>query len=313
MPELAFIFPGQGSQQVGMGLELVRAYPTARATFDEADSVLDRKLSQLCFEGPAEALRQTENTQLAVLTCSIAALRVVQELGITPRVALGHSLGEYSALVAANMLGFREALKLVQYRSRFMAEASGRQICAMAAILGLDANTLNDFCAEAQSVGVVQVANYNCPGQLIISGDAAAVKKVVERGKETVGAKRCRLLPVSGAFHSALMEPASVRLQSVIGEFEFQPPQTEFVANVTADYVPSPGEIRQLLIDQVISPVQWEKSIRLIGDSGVSHFVELGPGKVLCGMVRRILDNAICLSVEDGKSLEKTVESINSN
>ena len=296
-----------------MGLELVRAYPTARATFDEADSVLDRKLSQLCFEGPAEALRQTENTQLAVLTCSIAALRVVQELGITPRVALGHSLGEYSALVAANVLGFREALKLVQYRSRFMAEASGRQICAMAAILGLDANTLNDFCAEAQSVGVVQVANYNCPGQLIISGDAAAVKKVVERGKETVGAKRCRLLPVSGAFHSALMEPASVRLQSVIGEFEFQPPQTEFVANVTADYVSSSGEIRQLLIDQVISPVQWEKSIRLIGDSGVSHFVELGPGKVLCGMVRRILDDAICLNVEDVKSLEKTVESINSN
>ena len=313
MPELAFIFPGQGSQQVGMGLELVRAYPTACTTFDEADSVLNRKLSQLCFEGPAEALRQTENTQLAVLTCSIAALRVVQELGITPRVAAGHSLGEYSALVAANVLGFREALKLVQYRSRFMAEASGRQACAMAAILGLDANTLSDFCAEAQSVGVVQVANYNCPGQLIISGDAAAVQQVVERGKETVGAKRCRLLPVNGAFHSALMESASVQLQSVIGDFDFQPPQTEFVANVTGDYVSSPDGIRQLLVDQVINPVQWEKSIRLIGDSGVSHFLELGPGKVLCGMVRRILDNAICLSVEDDKSLEKTVESVNSN
>ena len=302
-----------------MGLELARAYPAARATFDEADSVLNRKLSQLCFEGPEEALRQTENTQLAVLTCSIAALRVVQEIGISPRVVAGHSLGEYSALVSANALSFREALELVQCRSRFMAEASRRQACAMAAILGLNEDTLNDYCAEAQSIGVVQVANYNCPGQLIISGDAAAVQNVVERGSETVGAKRCRLLPVSGAFHSALMKPAAMQLQSVIGDFDFQPPQTEFVANVTGYYVPSPGEIRQLLVDQVISPVQWEKSIRLIGDSGVSHFVELGPGKVLCGLVRRILDNAICSNVEDVsnvevvKSLEKTLESINSN
>ena len=159
-------------------------------------------------------------------------------------------------------------------------------------------------------VGVVQVANYNCPGQLIISGDAAAVEKVVERGKEAVGAKRCRLLPVSGAFHSALMKPASAQLRSVIGDVDFQPPQTEFIANVTGDYASAPDEIRQLLVTQVTSPVQWEKSIRLIGDFGVSQFVELGPGKVLCGMVRRILDDAICLNVEDVKSLEKTVESI---
>ncbi len=313
MLELAFIFPGQGSQQVGMGLELAKSFPTARSAFDEADSVLNRKLSQLCFEGPKEALRQTENTQLAVLTSSIATLRVLQELGVSPRVVAGHSLGEYSALVAANAISFGEALELVQYRSRFMAEASGRQACAMAAILGLDEDTLKDFCTEAQSIGVVQVANYNCPGQLIISGDAAAVRKVVEKGTETVGAKRCRLLPVSGAFHSALMEPASVQLQSVIGDFDFQPPRTEFVANVTGDYVSVPHEIRQLLVAQVISPVQWEKSVQLIGDSGVSHFVELGPGKVLCGMVRRILDDAICLNVEDVKSLEKTLESIKSN
>ena len=313
MPELAFIFPGQGSQQVGMGLELARAYPTARATFDEADAVLNRKLSQLCFEGPEEALRQTENTQLAVLTCSIAALRVVQELGISPRVAAGHSLGEYSALVAVNAISFGEALELVQYRSRFMAEASGRQACAMAAILGLDVDTLNEFCEEAQSFGIVEVANYNCPGQLIISGDAAAVEKVVERGTEMVGAKRCRLLPVSGAFHSSLMAPAAIQFQSVIGDFNFQRPQTEFVANVTAGYVSSSDEIRQLLVTQVVSPVQWENSVQLIGDSGVSHFVELGPGKVLCGMVRRILDNAICLNVEDCESLKKTIESIKSN
>lgn len=296
-----------------MGLELARAYPAACATFDEADSVLNRKLSRLCFEGPEESLRQTENTQLAVLTCSIAALRVVQELGMSQRVAAGHSLGEYSALVAADAISFREALELVQYRSRFMAEASGRQACAMAAILGLDEGMLNEFCEEAQSVGVVQVANYNCPGQLIISGDAAAVEKVVERGAEVVGAKRCRLLPVSGAFHSALMEPAAIQLRSVIGDFDFRAPRTEFVANVTGDYVSAPDEIRQLLVTQVTSPVQWEKSIGTIGDSGVSHVVELGPGKVLCGMVRRILDDAICLNVEDVKSLEKTVEVIRSN
>ena len=313
MPELAFIFLGQGSQQVGMGLELAQSYPTARTTFDEADSVLNRKLSQLCFEGPEEALRQTENTQLAVLTSSIAALRVVRELGVSPRVVAGHSLGEYSALVTADVLGFREALELVQYRSRFMAEASERQACAMAAILGLDEGTLNEFCEEAQSIGVVQVANYNCPGQLIISGNAAAVEKVVERGTKTVGARRCRLLPVGGAFHSALMAPASVQLQSVIGDFDFQPPRTEFVANVTASYVSSPDAIRQLLVSQVTSPVQWEKSVQLIGDSGISHFVELGPGRVLCGMVRRILDDVICLNVEDVKSLEKTVELIKSN
>jgi [acyl-carrier-protein] S-malonyltransferase len=313
MTELAFIFPGQGSQKAGMGLELVQAYPTARATFDEADSVLGRGLSQLCFEGPTEALQQTENTQLAVLTCSIATLRVLQELGISPRVVAGHSLGEYSALVAAQVLDFSDALNLVEHRSRFMAEASGRQECAMAAILGLDENTLKGFCADAQSVGVVQIANYNCPGQLIISGDAAAVQKVVERGKEKVGAKRCRLLPVSGAFHSPLMEPARGQLQSVIGDFDFRPPQTEFVANVTGDFVSTPEEIRQLLVNQVISPVQWEKSIRLIGGTGVSHFVEIGPGKVLCGMVRRTLDDATCLNVEDIRSLEKTIESLSSN
>lgn len=296
-----------------MGQQLAQSYPKARAAFDEADSVLNRKLSQLCFEGPEEALRRTENTQLAVLTCSTAALRVVQDLGITPRVVAGHSLGEYSALVAANVLGFAEALELVQYRSSFMGDASGRQACAMAAILGLDEDTLNEFCDEVKSFGVVQVANYNCPGQLIISGDAAAVEKVVEKGTDAVGAKRCRLLPVGGAFHSALMEPAAAQLQSVIGDFEFQPPRTEFVANVTAGYVSSPDEIRQLLVTQVTSPVQWEKSVRLIGDSGISHFVELGPGKVLCGMVRRILDDAICSNVEDAKSLEKTIESISSD
>ena len=296
-----------------MGLELAQAYPIARATFDEADEILGRSLSQLCFDGPEEALRQTENTQLAVLTCSVAALRLVCEWGLAPRVVAGHSLGEYSALVAAKVLDFPDALKLVQHRSRFMAEASGRQDCAMAAILGLDENILKGFCEDAQSVGVVQIANYNCPGQLIVSGDAAAVEQVVESAKGEIGSKRCRRLPVSGAFHSSLMEPARIQLRSVIGDFNFGTPETELVANLTGNFVSAPEEIRELLINQVVAAVQWEKSIRVIGDAGVSHFVEIGPGNLLCGMVRRILGDAICESVENVGTLEKTIKSLNTN
>jgi [acyl-carrier-protein] S-malonyltransferase len=309
MIKLACIFPGQGSQKVGMGLELAQAYPVARATFEEADSVLDRKLSQLCFDGPDETLKQTENTQLAILTCSVAALRILEELGVSPDIVAGHSLGEYSALVAAGVLAFSDALKLVEYRAQFMAEASRRQDCTMAAILGLEAEALQDLCEAASSVGVVQIANYNCPGQLIVSGETTAVKQVMESAK-TDGAKRCRLLQVSGAFHSLLMIPAKDCLQAIIDDFPFNTPQTRVAANVTGDFVQTADEIRRTLIAQVTSPVQWEKSIRTIGAAGISHFVEVGPGRVLSGMVRRILRKPICRNVEDTKSLEKTISVI---
>ncbi|MCZ6678124.1 MAG: ACP S-malonyltransferase, partial [Candidatus Poribacteria bacterium] len=305
--ELAFIFPGQGSQKVGMGLELAQTYPVARATFEEADSVVDRRLSQLCFDGPEEALKQTENTQLAILTCSVATLRVLAELGVSPTIVAGHSLGEYSALVAAESLNFSDALKLVEHRARSMAEASRRQDCTMAAILGLDANTLQAFCEAAHADGVVEIANYNCPGQLIVSGETVAVKLVMESAK-TAGARRSQLLPVSGAFHSSLMNPARDSLQSVIDDFPFKAPQTRVVANVTGDFVQTADEIRRLLVAQVTSPVQWEQSIRTIGEAGISHFVEVGPGRVLSGLVRRILRGATCLNVEDVKSLEATIE-----
>ena len=305
---LAFLFPGQGSQKVGMGLELSQAYPAARATFDEADAILNRKLSQLCFEGPAEALKQTENTQLAILTCSVAALRVLNEHGIGPKAVAGHSLGEYSALVAAGALAFSDALKLVEYRAQVMAEASQRQDCTMAAILGLDETILQDLCEAASSTngGVVQVANYNCPGQLIVSGDTAAVERVMDSAKDA-GARRCLRLEVSGAFHSALMAPAKAQLQTVINGFQFNDPGIQVVANVTGESVQTANEIRRLLIAQVTSAVQWEKSTRTIGALGISRFVEVGPGTVLSGMVRRTLPEAICLNVEDTKSLDKVI------
>jgi [acyl-carrier-protein] S-malonyltransferase len=303
----AFLFPGQGSQKVGMGLELSQEYAAARATFDEADSILNRKLSQLCFEGPAEALKQTENTQLAILTCSVATLRVLNEHGIVPKAVAGHSLGEYSALVAADVLTFADAVKLVEYRAQVMAEASQRQDCTMAAILGLAEVTLQELCETASSAGVVQIGNYNCPGQLIVSGDTAAVEKVMDSAK-AAGARRCLQLEVSGAFHSALMAPAQEQLQTVIDDFQFNDPRVQVVANVTGDVVQTTDEIRRLLIAQVTSAVQWEKSTRTIGAAGISHFVEVGPGTVLSGMVRRTLPEAICLNVEDTKSLNKVMD-----
>lgn len=305
----AFLFPGQGSQKVGMGLELSEEYAAARAVFDEADEILNRKLSQLCFEGPAEALKQTENTQLAILTCSVAALRVLNEHGIVPKAVAGHSLGEYSALVAADVLTFSDAVKLVEYRAQVMAEASQRQDCTMAAILGLEEATLQDLCEAASSSnsGVVQIANYNCPGQLIVSGDTAAVERVMNSAKEA-GARRCLRLEVSGAFHSALMAPAREQLQTVINDFQFNNPSIQVAANVTGNFVEARDEVRRLLIAQVTSAVQWEESTRTIGAAGISHFVEVGPGTVLSGMVRRTLPEAVCLNVEDTKSLNKVMD-----
>ena len=303
----AFIFPGQGSQKVGMGLELSQGYTAARATFDEADAILNRKLSQLCFEGPAEALKQTENTQLAILTCSVAALRVLNEQGIVPKAVAGHSLGEYSALVAADVLTFSDALKLVEYRAQVMAEASQRQDCTRAAILGVDETILQDLCEAAASAGVVQIGNYNCPGQLIVSGDTAAVERVMDSAKDA-GARRCLRLEVSGAFHSALMAPAQEQLETVINDFQFNNPSIQVAANVTGDFVQTADEVRRLLIAQVTSAVQWEKSTRTIGAAGISYFVEIGPGTVLSGMVRRTLPDAVCLNVEDAKSLDKVMD-----
>ena len=301
MAQLAFIFPGQGSQQVGMGAELARAYPIADAVFQEADAALGRALSQLCFEGPEAALKQTENTQLAILTCSVATLRVLKELGVAPNAVAGHSLGEYSALVAAGVLEFADALRLVHARASLMAEAGETQQGTMAAILGMDTEQLQQLCDSAE--GVVNIANYNCPGQQVISGEIDAVNHVVSLAKVEIGERRCRLLSVSGAFHSPLMAPAQQQFGSALDSVTLSPPQVDIVMNVTGEFVRDANDIRHLLFQQITQPVQWEKTLRTIEKTGITHFVEVGPGKVLSGLVKRTLPGSSPLNVEDIKTL----------
>lgn len=301
MTQLAFIFPGQGSQQVGMGAELARAYPIADTAFQEADAVLGRALSQLCFEGPEDTLKQTENTQLAILTCSVATLRVLEELGIAPKAVAGHSLGEYSALVAAGVLEFADALRLVHTRASLMAEAGEIQKGTMAAILGMDTAQLQHLCDETE--GTVNIANYNCPGQLVISGEVEAVNHVVELAKAEIGARRCRLLPVSGAFHSPLMAPAQQQFGSALDSVVLHPPQVDLAMNVTGEFVTDVDTIKHLLFEQITHPVQWEKTLRTIEKTGITHFVEVGPGQVLSGLVKRTLSGSRSVNVEDIKTL----------
>ena len=306
MTQLAFIFPGQGSQRVGMGAALARAYPIADAVFQEADAALGRALSELCFQGPEDTLKQTENTQLAILTCSVATLGVLKELGITPDAVAGHSLGEYSALVAAGVLEFADALRLVDARARLMAEAGEIQQGTMAAILGMDTAQLQHLCAETEVT--VNIANYNCPGQLVISGEVEAVNHVVELAKAEIGARRCRLLPVSGAFHSPLMAPAQQKFGAVLGSVTLHPPKVAIAMNVTGTFATDVDDIRRLLFEQITQPVQWEQTLKTIEETGITHFIEVGPGKVLSGLVKRTLPESGAMNVEDVKTLSVVVD-----
>jgi len=299
---LAFIFPGQGSQRVGMGAELAQNYPAADAVFQEADAALGRELRRLCFEGPEADLKQTENTQLAILTCSVEALQVLRECSIVPSAVAGHSSGEYSALVAAGVIDFADALHLVHTRASFMADAGKKQQGTMAAILGMETGRLQELCDAAE--GIVNIANYNCPGQLVISGEIEAVNHVLERAKAEIGARRCRLLPVSGAFHSPLMAPAQQKFaSSLLESVAMQPPQVNVAMNVTGEFATDADNIRHLLFQQITQPVQWEKTLRTIEKTGITHFVEVGPGKVLSGLVKRTLPESRALNVEDVETL----------
>jgi [acyl-carrier-protein] S-malonyltransferase len=304
---IAFLFPGQGSQAVGMGVELAEHHAIARRTFEEADDILGYGLSQLCFEGPEEQLRLTEITQPAILTTSIAALRVLQQEGIKPDYVAGHSLGEYSAHVAAGTISFADAVHTVRNRGKYMQEAVPVGVGAMAAILGMQLEKVTAACHEAAQGQVCEAANINSPEQVVISGHAPAVERATKLAHRH-GAKLAKLLAVSAPFHSSLMRPAQERLAGDLNSLKFQTSQTPVAANVDAALVATPDASRDTLIRQVTGTVRWDPCVRLLILKGVRTFVEVGPGKVLCGLMRQIDRSRTCFNVADEASLHKTLE-----
>jgi [acyl-carrier-protein] S-malonyltransferase len=309
MGKVAFLFPGQASQYPGMGKELAEKYPAARAVFDEADQALGFSISKMCFEGTEDELKLTANTQPAILTVSVAAFRVLEEKGIAPDYVAGHSLGEYSALVAVGSLKFGDAVKLVRKRGQYMQEAVAAGQGAMAAIMGLSPAVVQDACKRAAENEVCSPANLNSPEQTVISGNASAVKRAVEIASQS-GAKRAVILPVSAPFHSALMMPAQEKLEKDLQNIAFADLQVPLVTNVDADTIRTGDEARNALVRQVSMTVRWEESMRALLDEGVNTFVEVGPGRVLTGLMRQIERSVASLNVEDEKSLAGTLEKI---
>lgn len=305
---IAFIFPGQGSQHPGMGRDLAENFAAAKQVFEEADDALGFALSELCFDGPAEELQLTQNTQPAILATSIAALRALQsETFPAPAFVAGHSLGEYSALVAANALSLSDALRTVRARGSYMQEAVPVGTGAMAAILGADLSIVNDACAEAAQGEVCGPANVNSPGQIVIAGNASAVDRAIPILKER-GAKRAVKLNVSAPFHCALMKPAQDRLADDLQKIDFQDLTVPVITNVDASPIEKGAEVRDSLIRQVSNPVRWLESVEFLINQGVQTFVEIGPGKVLSGLVRQIDRSLRCLNVEDAASLRAARE-----
>jgi len=302
---VAILFPGQGSQSPGMGKELFEKFAVARQVFEEADDALDFPISRLCFDGPAEELQLTENTQPAILTVSVAAFRALREAGISaPAFVAGHSLGEYSALVAAGALSLADAVRTVRARGRYMQEAVPVGTGAMAAVIGGELGEIQKACEAAGSGQVCSVANMNSPNQVVIAGNTEAVDRAIEALKGV--AKRVMKLNVSAPFHCALMKPAQDRLAADLAALKFSAPEMPVVTNVDARATSAPDELRDALVRQVSAPVRWSESMQLLMQQGVDTFVEVGPGKVLTGLMRQINRDAKTLNVEDAASLEAT-------
>ena len=309
--KIAFLFPGQGSQKAGMGLDFYEQYPEVQRIFETADRELGFSLSTLCFQGPQEELNKTANTQPALLTVSAAIATIVQnELNLKCDFTAGHSLGEYTALWFAQSISFATAIRLVRHRGESMQTATPNGIGAMAAIIGLDSDLIDAVCAEAAQDQVLQPANFNSPGQIVISGHTEAVQRGIEIAKSK-GAKKGVLLPVSAPFHCALMHPAALAMTKIIENSEFTPPTIPVINNADAMILDSePSAVRNSLIRQITAPVKWEQTVNLLVQQGVDTFIEIGPGKVLTNLVKRIAKGCALFSVEDILSLNKLKESL---
>ncbi len=309
MGKIAFIFVGQGAQSVGMGSQICKNFKSSSLVFDEASESLGFDVKKMVFEGDNETLKITENTQPTILTTSIACLKPLLENGVKPHAVAGLSLGEYTAHVASGTFSFREAVVLVKKRGKYMQEAVPVGTGAMAAIIGLENSEVIECCKAVSSGGVVEPANFNCPGQVVVAGETEAVEKAVELAKEK-GAKKSVLLPVSAPFHCSLLKPAGEKLAVELDKVTFTEMKIPVVTNVTAEYILDKSKVKDLLVRQVSSPVLWEECVKEMIENGIDTFVEIGPGKALSGFVRKISRDVKTLNVEDMDSLDRTLKEI---